>query len=151
MLTRELAIARFQNGRIILDRLTRGQHSHYVRYAQQMLLVYRQGTGRTRQELHRSVRNLFANELDCPTRRIDAFCKLLDDASTFEQDRRGQAAALRRTVFRAAATMHPLVRSADRLFEHEEAGAKARIATQVGRSWEEIDRELFADGMEVHP
>ena len=83
MLTRDLAIASFQNGRVIPDRLTRGQHNQYVRYAERMLLVYRRGASRTRRELHRDVHNIFATELDCPTRRIDAFCKLLDDAGTF--------------------------------------------------------------------
>jgi predicted nuclease of restriction endonuclease-like RecB superfamily len=46
--------------------------------------------------------------------------------------------------------MHPLVREADQLFEHEEAKAKSRIAVELGRPWDEIDRELFADVMDFH-
>jgi len=93
---------------------------------------------------------VMAEEEDCPARRIEAFCKLLDDAATYEQDRRGKAAALRREVFGMATEKHPLVRSADRLFDHEEAEVKAEIAAKLGRSWIEIDRELFADVIDFH-
>ncbi|MCR4411697.1 MAG: DUF790 family protein [Thermoguttaceae bacterium] len=152
MLTRELAIAEydFLSGRIVPDRLTRRQHARYLDHAERMLRIYRQGTGRTRGELHRAVWSVFADEPDCPARRIDAFCKLLDDVSTYQRDRAGRAAALRRRVFRLAAGQHPLVRRADRLFEHEEAQVKARIAAELGRPWEEIDRDLFADVIEFH-
>ena len=138
MLTREHAIAEYDRGRIIPDRLNQKQHGHYVRYAERMLLVYRHGAGRTRQELHRDVHNIFASEEDCPTRRIDAFCKLLDDVSEWESDRRGRAATLRRTVFRAAAAWHPLVSSADSLFEHEVLATKTQIANQIGRAWDRV-------------
>ena len=107
-------------------------------------------SGRTRRELHRAVGDVLAQADDCPARRIDAFCKLLDDASVYERDRRGQAAALRREVFHAAAASHPLVRKADRLFEHEEHAVKAAIAENLDRPWPEIDRELFADVIDFH-
>ncbi len=150
MLTRELAIAEYDAGRILPDRLTRKSHGQYLGYAERMLNVYRRGIGRTRRELHRAVWTVFAGEEDCPARRINAFCKLLDDASTYQRDRRGRAAALRRDVFRTAAAMHPLVRKADRLFETEEAKVKAQIAARLGRPWAEIDRDLFADVIDFH-
>jgi predicted nuclease of restriction endonuclease-like RecB superfamily len=150
MLTRELAIADYENGRLLPDRLKRGSHAHYAAYADRMLEVYRTGIGRTRRELHRAVHADFAAETDCPLRRIDAFCKLLDDVSTYAQGRRGQAAALRRQVFRQAAALHPLVRRADRLFQHEEATAKAEIASGLGQPWDTIDQQLFADVLECH-
>lgn len=150
MLTKELAIAECERGMLIPDRLTTVRHARYPRYAEQMLLVYRTGLGRTRQELHRDIHALFAAEIDCPPRRIDAFCKLLDDASTFDQDAAGQAAALRRQLFRRAAAAHPLVCEKDRLFDESEAGVKARIASELGRTWDEIDRDLFADILDFH-
>jgi len=150
MLTRELAIAEYDAGRILPDRLTRNSHRQYLAYAQRMLEIYRTGIGRTRRQLHGAVRGVFAHEQDCPARRIDAFCKLLDDAGTYERDRRGRAAALRREVFRMATASHPLVRKADRLFEYEEARVKAEISAQLGRPWKEIDRELFADVIDFH-
>ncbi len=150
MLTRQLAIADYDGGRILPDRLTRKVHRQYLDYAERMLHVYHTGIGRTRRELHRAVSAIFADEEDCPTRRIDAFCKLLDDASTYGRDRRGRAAALRREVFHMAAAKHPLVRRADRLFETEDTQVKLEIATRLGRPWSKIDRELFADVIEFH-
>ena len=152
MLTKELAITEydFERGRIIPDRLTQSAHARYVQYARGMLLVYRNGTGRTRRELHREVHNIFAREEDCPARRIDAFCKLLDDASQFQRDRHGKAAKLRQQVFQMAAERHPLVQKADGLFETEEREVKQQIAERLDRSWEEIERELFADVIEFH-
>jgi predicted nuclease of restriction endonuclease-like RecB superfamily len=152
MLTKELAIAEydFQRGRILPDRLTRRAHAQYVRYADGMLRVYRTGERKTRRELHRAVHDVFSREPDCPSRRIDAFCKLLDDASVYKKDSRGKAAELRKQVFRLAAPKHPLVNKADGLFETQEDQVKSDIARQLGRSWEEIDGELFADVIEFH-
>ena len=148
MLTRELAIAEYDAGRIIPDRLTRKAHGHYAAHAERMLEVYRDGVGRTRRQLHQAVKAVFADEEDCPGRRIDAFCKLLDDAGKYRRDKGGKAATLRRDVFHRAATLHPLVRKVDRLFEHAEAKVKAQIAAELDRPWREIDDELFADVFE---
>ena len=97
--------------------------------------------------LHRQVEAVFADEPDCPVRRIQAFCKLLDDASGYRDDAKGEAAKLRLRVFVAAAGLHPLVKSKDRLFEHDEDETKAAIAADVGMPWEEIERRLYADVM----
>jgi len=152
MLTRQHAIAQidFEHRRVLPDRLTRNLHHQYLDYAERMLRAYQAGIGRTRRELHQAVWGILANEPDCPPRRIEAFAKLLDDAGTFQRDRRGRAAALRREVFRRAAPRHPLVRRSDRLFGHAEAEVKAGIAAELGRTWEEIDRELFGDVIEFH-
>lgn len=150
MLTRELAIADYKAGRALPDRLSRKHHAGYLAYAERMLAIYRNGAGRTRRELHRGVQAVFADEHDCPLRRIGAFCKLLDDASRFDRDTRGRAAELRREVFRRAAAFHPLVAKADRLFEHEETRVKAEIAAELQTTWEELDRHLFADVIEFH-
>lgn len=150
MLTREHAIAEYEGGRIVPDRLDQRRHARYAAYAERMLAVYRHGCGRTRRDLHRDVRAILAQEPDCPLRRIDAFCKLLDDASVYERDRRGEAAGLRRKVFRLAAKSHPLVTAADRLFGEDEQKVKARIALELNKSWEEIDSRLFSDIIEFH-
>jgi hypothetical protein len=78
-------------------------------------------------------------------RRIEAFCKILDDMTTFDKDRRGKAAELRAKVFRMAAKFHPLVSAADGLFEHTEAQIKAQLAEALGSPWESISERLFAD------
>ena len=152
MLTRELAIAEydFAAGRIVPDRLTTKTHRRYVDYAERMLNLYGHGAGRTRRDLHSAVGAIFAGESDCPQRRIDAFCKLLDDASEFERDRRGQAASLRMAVFRMAASRHPLVRSPDRLHGSGESRVKLEIAASLGRPWPEIEAHLFGDVVDFH-
>jgi predicted nuclease of restriction endonuclease-like RecB superfamily len=148
MLTKELAIAEFEGSRVLPDRLNRRDHSNYAAIAESMLEVYRTGVGRTRSELHRAVHSLFAKERHCPVRRIDAFCKLLDDASVFARESSRLASTLRRTVFRRAALHHPLTTHPDRQFPHDEAIVKAAIAAQFGKSWPEIEGELFGDVLE---
>ena len=149
MLTRELAIATFDRGRLIPDRLTRKSHALYVDLAQSMLQVYQNGVGKNRRTLHNTVRQLFSGS-DCPPRRILAFCKLLDDASEYADGDRGKTAKLRQSVFRAAAKCHPLVTISDSLFEHDESEMKRRIAEEHGMDWPQLKDRLFADLMEYH-
>ena len=61
-----------------------------------------------------------------------------------------QGAELRKKVFRWAAQKHPLVTSPDRLFESSEQVAKQQIANELGMSWGQIERALFADVMQFH-
>ena len=150
MLTRELAIVEYDSGQIKPDRLTRNRHAQYLRLAESMLRVYRNGIGRMRQQLRSSIHSLFEDELDCPTRRIDAFCKLLDERATYDKYKRGGAASLRKRVFRIAAAKHPLVTAPDRLFESSESKVKQQIAEEIGRSWVQIERELFVDVIQFH-
>ena len=145
MLTSEQAIVVFEAGQARPDRLRRRTHGHYTAYADKMLAAYRNGAGKTRRELHRAVEAVLAGEPDCESRRIQAFCKLLDEAGDFDTDPRGRAARLRLRVFELAAQYHPLVAQRDQLFENEEAEAKARIAETLGRPWPDIEAELYAD------
>ncbi|MCX7935510.1 MAG: DUF790 family protein, partial [Planctomycetota bacterium] len=145
MLTADLAIVEYRAGRALPDRLTQQAHGHYRVYAERMINLYRHGLGRTRRELHRDVENIFGREPDCDIRRIRAFCKLLDDVSEYSADTAGAAADLRLQVFALAAAYHPLVRTADRLFEHSEDEVKAAISRELGRPWPEIDAALYAD------
>ncbi len=147
MLRSEHSIVEFKGGLAIPDRLTREVHRHYLNYTERMLAIYRNGIGRQRRECHREVELLFADEPDCPTQRIQAFCKLLDEKSVFQADPRGEAGKLRMRVFTAAAQFHPLVGRPDRLFEYGETETKARIARQLGMSWSRIEGGLYADVM----
>lgn len=151
MLTSELSIVEYEAGRAIPDRLTQTRHRHYVDYAERMLAVYRTGLGRQRRWLHQQVEAIFAEEPNCPVRRIQAFCKLLDDKSTFRTDPAGTAAKLRLDVFSQVACFHPLVQQSDQLFEHEEGKAKTALAESLGMPWDEIDRALYADVMAYQP
>lgn len=152
MLTKEHAISRydFHRQKVIPDRLTTGEHAQYVGFAERMLEVYRKGTGQRRRELHRQVQTVFEDEPDCPQRRIDGFCKLLDDQSEYADAGRRDAPKLRREVFRIAAKHHPLVTKADSLFEHCSEDTQALIARTLGRDWFDIRDELFADIIDFH-
>lgn len=150
MLTSDHAILEFDDasGLVRPDRLSRKQHGHYLKFAQRMLQVYQRGSGRTRRELHHEVENVCAALEDCPSRRIAAFCKLLDEVSVYDTDKRGAAAKLRQQVFSLAAPLHPLVTSPEGIFSRSEAAVKQLIAEQLGMTWEEIDSRLFADVIE---
>ncbi len=145
MLTSEQSIVEYRAGRAVPDRLTQKTHRHYIDYAEKMLSVYRTGIGQQRRQLHRQIEAVFADEPDCPVRRIEAFCKLLDDESAFQADPGGRAGKLRLEVFSRAAGLHPLVEQPDRLFEHEEKGVKTGIADKLGLPWEQIEQDLYAD------
>ncbi len=147
MLTSEQSIVEYRGGRAVPDRLTQGTHRHYRDYAERMLAVYRNGAGRQRRSLHKQIEAIFADEANCPVRRIQAFCKLLDDASVYEADSAGKAAKLRLEVFSRAARFHPLVQTSDRLFEHQESQAKTKLAEELAAPWDQIERTLYADVM----
>lgn len=156
MLTRELAIVAYENGRVLPDRLTRRRHASYLRHAERMLAIYRRGLGRPRHEVHRAVRAVLERETDCPPRRIAAFCKLLDDVADFDAGFGGEARRLREQVFRLAAQYHPLRASAERRSsaqagEWREAAVKRGIAAEMGLAWSEVDRRLFADIADFQP
>ena len=145
MLTSEHSIVEFKSGRAVPDRLTQKTHRHYMDYAEKMLSIYRNGVGRQRRWLHRQIEMIFADEPDCPVRRIQAFCKLLDDSSVFQTDPSGRAAKLRLEVFSKAAGFHPLVQQPDRLFEHDEKKIKSQLADKLGTSWDQIEQSLYVD------
>lgn len=152
MLSRDLQVSTydFSRGLVVPDRLTQKSHAGYAGLAERMLAVYQQGLGRRRCDLHRDVQQVFADESDCPLRRIQAFCKLLDEQSEYSESERRGAAALRREVFRRAAAKHPLVTQADSLFEHEVEAVRREIADDLGRSWEELRDSLYADVIDFH-
>ncbi len=143
MLTSEQAIVNFEGDRAVPDRLLKATHRHYVQYARAMVQVYRNGKGERRRQLHRGVEALFYREADCPPRRIAAFCKLLDEASTWHAT--PDAWQLRLEVFRRAAKRHPLVERPDRLFESRQEDVKRDIAAALGRPWASIEADLYAD------
>ncbi|WP_372723863.1 DUF790 family protein [Novipirellula sp.] len=152
MLTKEQSLLEYDFSRLTVtpDRLTRSTHGHYPRLAEEMLKIYRENIGEVRKHLHDRVRRSLQGVMDCPAKRIAAFCKLLDDASEFHQDKSAASAKLRQRVFSLAATKHPLVQTRDQLFDHDETNTKAEIAAELGKSWEEIEASLFADVIEFH-
>ncbi|HEY3449459.1 MAG TPA: DUF790 family protein [Myxococcales bacterium] len=149
MLTGDQSIVRYEEGRAYPNRLTQRAHGHYLGHAERMLAIYRSGPGKTRGELHRAVERLLEDEPECPPRRVESFCKLLDEVSDFHSDPRG-AAALRLKVFSMAAPQHPLVSGRDGLFDKTESEVKESIASELGKPWPEIERELYSDVIDQH-
>ncbi len=152
MLTKEQSIAEFDFQRqiVIPDRLVRRTHGHYLAVVEDLLRIYQDHVGEVRKNLHDRVRRRLQDVLDCPTRRIAAFCKLLDDSSEFENTQSADAARLRKRVFSQAAKSHPLVQTSDQLFDRDEAKIKAEIAHDLGMTWTMIEASLFADVIEFH-
>ena len=152
MLTREqsLVIRDFRRGLIFPDRLSQRTHANYAQLAELMLEVYRRGIGQRRRDLHREIHRLLEQEPDTPLRRIEAFCRLLDDQSEYASAERRSAAGLRRQVFREAAAFHPIVSKQDQLFGNSSAHVQACISERLGRSWGDISDNLFADVIEFH-
>jgi predicted nuclease of restriction endonuclease-like RecB superfamily len=148
MLTRELAIAHRENGRIIPDRLTTAAHAIYPELARRMIAVYESGIRKTRQELHRSIVQVLEEDRDCPIRRMNAFCKLLDEYGRFDRGKPKQAADLRRRVFAIAAQHHPMIAEPESILDHSESAAKQSIARQLGMDWPELRQRLYEDLIE---
>lgn len=115
-----------------------------------MLTTYREGVGQSREELHRSVEQLFFGEGNCPPQRVRAFWKLLDAQSEFEGARGDDAARLRMRVFELAAPKHPLVVEPQTLLEGRERDVKNEIGKALGEDWPDIERRLFSDVFGLH-
>ena len=69
----------FRTRRVHPDRLLRGRDQAYLSAAQRMIDAYRDGVGRSRQQLHDAIEAALADLPACPPRRAAAFAKLLDD------------------------------------------------------------------------
>lgn len=150
MLRSEHSIVRFDFDRMRVhpDRLRRGVDDDYLTAAKICLHHYRGGVGRTRQELHGEVERTLSRVSGCPPRRIAAFCKLLDDSSTFDGDRKS-AVKLRRRVFELAAPLHPIVTTREGIFEHDLTTARRHVCQSLGMTWPDIESAMFGDVVEL--
>lgn len=129
------------------DRLEQRRDAHYLPIAERLVELYRGGVGRSRQSLHHDVAGIMAELTGCPPRRVHAFCKLLDDAATYEKG--GSAAKFRQAVFAAAASFHPIVDRREAIFEHDRETVRKRLAEQFNQPWKSIEAKLFSDVMEL--
>lgn len=110
MLTKDEAQFYWEGDRVEPDRLKTQTHAHYPFLAAQLLEIYQNGAGKMRSELWEAVRGVFHAEADCPSRRIQAFCSLLDEKSDFGGRVGADVARKRMRIFELAAARHPLVR-----------------------------------------
>jgi predicted nuclease of restriction endonuclease-like RecB superfamily len=150
MLTRALAIARRENGRVTPDRLTSATHAIYPELARRMLAIYGDGIHKTRNDLHQSIVDILEEDPHCPVRRMGAFCKLLDAYGRFDRGKPKRAAELRHRVFAMAAKFHPLVSKSESLLDQSEMAIKQRIAQSLGMEWPELRLRLYEDLIDQH-
>ena len=129
------------------DRLYRRRDANYAPAADAMVSAYRDGVGTPREQLHDRVRTIARTLPSCPTRRVNAFCKLLDDAGEFHSG--SGSAELRRRVFETAADWHPIVQTPDQFFEVGRDDARQKIAQSLNMSWQTIEAGCFADVIEL--
>jgi predicted nuclease of restriction endonuclease-like RecB superfamily len=150
MLTKELAIATYIDGKVLPDRLSRTKHAPYIDLANQMCQVYRSGIGSMRKTLHQEIQKILQADPQCPIRRVGAFCKLLDERSEFDAGKPQKAAQLRQRVFRQAAKLHPLVSNVESILDHLHTDVKDQIAQSENTSWLDLQKQLFSDIIEHH-
>lgn len=150
MLRKEHALFEIRDGLVIPDRITKTRHAAYLGYAEQMLSVFRNGRGKTHQELERETDRILDADPDSPLRRPKAFFKLLEEASEFDTDKGRKAWRLRKEVMELAATSHPLKRIGGGIWGRPETEVKTDIAEKLGREWQEIEKGLFNDIIEFH-
>lgn len=140
MLTGKQVRVRFARNKVVPQYLD--SHSdHWLRVAEQLLLVFRDSPGRTRGELQEALADLVG---DGPTQLVhQGFAKLLEDRCEFEVASTIAPDQLREHVFKASA-------------EHRAEAVKSRtpfdrtavleqVATELGITAEQVDVGLFAD------
>jgi len=138
----------FRRRVVVPDRLRRVSDAEYLDAARQMLRVYREGIGKQRQTLHREVETCLERLGNCPPRRAAAFCKLLDDLGEYRSDAKA-ARMLREKVFAFGARFHPLVERREGIFESVRDAVRQQAGETIGRPWNEIEADLFADVLEL--
>ncbi len=150
MLRSEHAIAEIDHQRQTIDpdRLLRRRDAIYLPAINEAIAIYRSGRGQARQDLHRAVEEILSLIPGCPPKRIAAFCKLLDNASTYPSQA-AAAARLRRRVFARAAAWHPVVQTAEGMFDHDLATVRQQLSLSYDASWEDLADRMFADVIEL--
>jgi predicted nuclease of restriction endonuclease-like RecB superfamily len=130
MLRRDQAKYDVVNWRVVPDKIMQTRGEEYLGYAEQMLALFRDGTGKTRRELERGVDRIVDADLTAPLRRAKAFFKLLEEVSVFDTDESQKSWRLRKEVLEMAAPYHPLKRLSEGMWGRDEAKVKEEIATR---------------------
>jgi predicted nuclease of restriction endonuclease-like RecB superfamily len=152
MLTKQQAAFEVDDsGQVIADRIWKNKHPGYLQYAEELLALFRNGIGKTRQELELEVERILDKDQGCPLRRTKAFFKLLEDVSVFDTDKGHKAWKLRKQVMELSAQYHPLRRLSGGIWGKDEIEVKKEIAQKLGKSWNDIEASLFNDIRQFHP
>ena len=134
MLTGELVRVRIEKKQLSPSFLKRDR---YREGAEELLRIYREGVGTTREALARQVQELVGDRTDHKVTR--GFAKLIEDKAEWASDPPVPPAELRERLWSAMA-MSPGRDAADQAY--------LRLAEELGLEGEELRRVLFADRKE---
>lgn len=140
MLTGKQVRVRFARNKLVPQYLD--SHSdHWLRVAEQLLLVFRDSAGRTRGELTEALADLVG---DGPTQLVhQGFAKLLEDRCEFEVASDIAPDQIREHVFKASAEYRAEAIKAGKSFDR--AAVLEQVATELAITPEQVDVGLFAD------
>ncbi len=120
----------------------------YLAAADRLIGIYRSCLGKTVGELEQTLEEVFGGAQDYKVYR--GLAKVMNNYIVSVPASEANAEGLRMTVFSAAASQRPLVRTADLLFHKTASDAAAEIANRLGMTKEVLLGSLYADLKENH-
>ncbi len=147
MLTADLVVARVVKGEV-RPRYVRADDAAAQELAAQMVALYAEHVGRTREALDGALAALLGEGTDFLFHR--GLAKLLADRADFEVQAPCDPAALRRRVFEEAARVHPAVLVADEVHRVTRDDVIARVAAEMGVAADAVTHAMYADLEDAH-
>jgi predicted nuclease of restriction endonuclease-like RecB superfamily len=142
MLSGTLVRVRQAKGRVIPLYLPRGQRE-WLEVAESLLLIFREGVGRTRGEIENEIDELVGEGLATLAHR--GLAKVLEDRAEFEVVSAQSPEELREAVFDAAASHRRRLRSAGYRAPFRRDEVLEAVAPELSLSTEQVEASLFAD------
>jgi predicted nuclease of restriction endonuclease-like RecB superfamily len=142
MLTGTLVRVRQAKGRIIPLYLNR-ENPEWLEVAESLLLIFREGKGRTRGELEDDVHELVGEGLATLAHR--GLAKVLEDRAEFEVVADVAPETVREAVFTAAAEKRKALRSAGHRAPFRRDEVLGEVGQKLNLSPEKVAESLFAD------
>jgi predicted nuclease of restriction endonuclease-like RecB superfamily len=140
MLTGNLVRVKFARNKLVPMYLD-AHHGGWLGLAEQLLLGFRSGVGRTRGEIYEDLAEVIGEGQPALVPR--GLADLLEDRCEFEVNSDFPPDVIREAVFRAAALHRAEAAAAKRPFDR--AAIVHAVATELGIAWEVVENGLFAD------
>lgn len=135
MLTADLAM-NFRRGELIRPRLLKRDDADYLRDAESLIAVFANSAGRTRGEIDAELEEYVGTGTDYKILR--GFIKLLNDRAEFQTESVAEPGEIRRALFLAAKSAHPVLQS-------NRGEVLTQIAADFNCSPAQIETALYAD------
>jgi len=140
MLTGNLVRVKFARNKLVPQYLD-ARHGGWLGLAEQLLLGFRSGVGRTRGEIYEDLAEVIGEGQ--PSFVPRGLADLLEDRCDFEVNSDFPPDVIREAIFRAAAIHRAEAAAAKRPFDR--ASVVHAVATELGIEWDVIENGLFAD------